>query len=312
MSQEEKKFALALLLATLLHAAIFFGAQGWRPNVPPPPKQPRPFPIAYVVSQPRSPEAKVPSAEKMRTGKVMADKPSSAPEPSVPPEIPSTDLPPVPSKPSKAKNKVLQPAESMATSNESAIKKAVSSPVNIPMTMPLLRKTPKFQTRAPKKTKPQKSAKPYSTQASLPPQTSSLELMPSIKSLSEWERRQRYEARSAPKTEETLSLNTRNVRYVSYFTQLKQRVEQGWVYPSEAKKSRLSGDASLVFTIRRDGSLQSVKVLRSSGARILDESAIRAVKNAAPFTPFPKDWTLEKLHIRATFEYIRRKFSWKN
>ena len=143
-------------------------------------------------------------------------------------------------------------------------------------------------------------------------QEASLDLMPSMENLSLWDRQRRYQSRFGAQSEETVSLNTRKVRYASYFSRLKQRVEQGWVYPSQAKKDKLFGNVSMVFTIRRDGHLLRVEVLRSSGATILDESAVRAVKNAAPFPPFPEDWSLERLHIRATFEYIRRKLKWRD
>ena len=137
-------------------------------------------------------------------------------------------------------------------------------------------------------------------------QPAPLTLMPSLETLSRWDRQRRYQSLSTHRTEETVSLNTRKVRYAAYFSRLKERVEHGWGYPAQARKEHLSGHASLVFTIHRNGHLLDVRVLRSSGAAILDASAVRAVKNAAPFAPFPKDWSLEKLHIRATFEYIRR------
>ena len=42
-----------------------------------------------------------------------------------------------------------------------------------------------------------------------------------------------------------------------------------------------------------DGSLKQVKVLDSSGHKILDEAAVRIVKLAAPYTPFPEEMRRE-------------------
>ena len=41
--------------------------------------------------------------------------------------------------------------------------------------------------------------------------------------------------------------------------------------------------------IRADGSLENVEISRSSGKKVLDEAALRIVRLAAPFAPFPPD-----------------------
>ena len=43
------------------------------------------------------------------------------------------------------------------------------------------------------------------------------------------------------------------------------------------------------MSIRRDGTVDSIEVNRSSGFRVLDQAAVRIVELAAPFAPFPPD-----------------------
>ncbi|MBF0400948.1 MAG: energy transducer TonB [Magnetococcales bacterium] len=160
---------------------------------------------------------------------------------------------------------------------------------------------------------PQKAVKPPSNpqQPKAKAATPRLDLTPSVESLSQWERNRRFQNRSSNRDDEVVDLNTRQTRYVSYFTKVKQRIEWGWVYPEEAKRNKLAGNVGLVFTIQEDGSLLSVQITRSSGVEILDQAALDGVQKAAPFGPFPEDWTIRKLTIRATFEYIRRGLIWE-
>ena len=45
----------------------------------------------------------------------------------------------------------------------------------------------------------------------------------------------------------------------------------------------------LRVAIRRDGSLDSVELIESSGHQVLDNAALRIVRLAAPFAPFTGD-----------------------
>lgn len=60
----------------------------------------------------------------------------------------------------------------------------------------------------------------------------------------------------------------------------------------------------LVFTIKRNGDLENIQLLNSSGYARLDNEAIRAIRSASPYSPFPEGWgALERLNIKATFIY---------
>jgi len=121
------------------------------------------------------------------------------------------------------------------------------------------------------------------------------------------EKEQQFGA-NVPKKEDTVDLSTREFKYISYFTNLKRKIDGVWNYPRESQLRGQTGQLYLTFTLNRDGSLADIKLTSSSGYQLLDDEAIRAIKVASPFNPFPDSWKLEKLNIRASFEYRFSKF----
>jgi periplasmic protein TonB len=103
--------------------------------------------------------------------------------------------------------------------------------------------------------------------------------------------------------DEPVSLDTTEVKYASYFARIKHQIERVWVYPIEAAEHGISGDLTLTFRISKDGNLLGVRLLNRSGYEILDVAALKAVKEAAPFYPFPARIQQKKLSIQANFVY---------
>jgi len=103
--------------------------------------------------------------------------------------------------------------------------------------------------------------------------------------------------------EEVISLDTQETKYASYFARIKRQIELVWGYPEEAARNGVTGQLLLRFQITRDGKLQYVKMVNSSGSLMLDDAALEAVNNAAPYYPFPVTIDREKLSILATFIY---------
>jgi TonB family protein len=100
---------------------------------------------------------------------------------------------------------------------------------------------------------------------------------------------------------EAISLDTRDFRFASYFAHIKERIQQHWSWPREARD--YTGKLVLRFVIAEDGRLRQVELLTSSGYRILDDEALSAVAKAAPFNPFPSDLGRKFLNIEGTFVY---------
>ena len=103
--------------------------------------------------------------------------------------------------------------------------------------------------------------------------------------------------------EATVSLDSQDVKYVSYLTKIKKKIEPLWHYPEPARAIGLQGKLAIRFSIVRDGQLTRLELLRSSGHPLLDEQALKAVKGAAPYFPLPEKLQIARLHINATFEY---------
>jgi TonB family protein len=115
---------------------------------------------------------------------------------------------------------------------------------------------------------------------------------------------------SPPETaEDTISLDTRDEKYVPYAKIIRSRLLQNWNYPAGARENLIEGKLLVLFTLTKEGLLADFRILEPSGARILDEEALRTIRAAAPFPPFPASLGLAKLHVKARFEYRLRKRS---
>jgi protein TonB len=84
---------------------------------------------------------------------------------------------------------------------------------------------------------------------------------------------------------------TQEYRYARYVEDWRAKIERvgNLNYPDEARRQRVYGSLLLTVSIRRDGTVESIEINRSSGFRVLDQAAVRIVELAAPFAPFPPD-----------------------
>lgn len=89
----------------------------------------------------------------------------------------------------------------------------------------------------------------------------------------------------------TIGARTQEYRYAQYIEDWRIKVERigNLNYPAMARQQKIFGKLQLTVSIRADGSVESVEVNKSSGQRILDAAAVRIVKLAAPYAPFPED-----------------------
>ena len=112
---------------------------------------------------------------------------------------------------------------------------------------------------------------------------------------------------SSEETQETISLDTADKRYVTYAQAIKERIAGQWKYPQEARKKRLEGRLVALFSLNKEGALTRMEITRSSGHEVLDREAERAVQSAAPFPPFPSTITVSRLNINVSFDYTLSK-----
>lgn len=75
-------------------------------------------------------------------------------------------------------------------------------------------------------------------------------------------------------------------------------------YPEEARRRKIFGAIRLAVSIERDGNVVGIEILQSSGQRVLDQAAIRIVRLAAPFEPFPQSIKEDHIEVIRTWNFI--------
>jgi protein TonB len=105
------------------------------------------------------------------------------------------------------------------------------------------------------------------------------------------------------KQDEGVTFDTKEYRFAGYMNKLRSKIESIWVYPPEAVAKRIYGDLKLRFTINKDGRLGKVELARTSGYKMLDAAAMKALKDGEPYWPLPDDWGMETYTITGHFIY---------
>lgn len=105
------------------------------------------------------------------------------------------------------------------------------------------------------------------------------------------------------KKKKTVGFDVKDLRYLGYLQRLKERIEHIWIYPPDAAAKGIYGDLVIEFTIKKNGSLGAVELLRTSGHKNLDDAAMKALREAEPFWPLPKEWGMEAYSIVGHFFY---------
>lgn len=88
-----------------------------------------------------------------------------------------------------------------------------------------------------------------------------------------------------------VSASTREHLYASYMRSWVSKVERvgNMNYPEQARRQGLAGALVLSVDVLKDGSVNQIRLLKSSGYDVLDEAAIRIVRLSAPFAPLPEE-----------------------
>jgi len=106
-----------------------------------------------------------------------------------------------------------------------------------------------------------------------------------------------------------IGARTQEFRFARYIEDWRVKIERiGELnYPEAARDQKIYGSLVVTVSIKSDGALEKVEINRPSGARILDDAAIRIVKLAAPFAAFPLDIAKDTdiLSITRTWTFTR-------
>ena len=75
-------------------------------------------------------------------------------------------------------------------------------------------------------------------------------------------------------------------------------------YPEEARRQGIYGNLRVSVLINKDGSLQQMRIVQSSGHKVLDQAALNIVRLSAPFAPFSSD-------LAAQYEQVEIIRTWR-
>jgi periplasmic protein TonB len=114
---------------------------------------------------------------------------------------------------------------------------------------------------------------------------------------------------------EPIPLDSADPKFNDYLDRLRRRIKANWGFPcikNEASRACDYKTTSLVvhFGILKDGRLQFVEVVRSSGYPIYDDYAVNAIKFASPFPAVPSSMMVAMKHgstgvaVMAHFNYV--------
>tara|TARA_R110002110_G_scaffold333755_2_gene544549 strand:+ start:117342 stop:118193 length:852 start_codon:yes stop_codon:yes gene_type:complete len=116
-----------------------------------------------------------------------------------------------------------------------------------------------------------------------------------------------------PRVKRLTSLSTREAVDAAYLYDWRRRVEAvgNQYYPEASIRYGIYGSLRLLVVINYDGHLEDIQVLASSGFAVLDEAAIKIVRMAAPFAPFPAELraSADKLEIIRTWQFEENRLS---
>jgi protein TonB len=109
----------------------------------------------------------------------------------------------------------------------------------------------------------------------------------------------------APEPEPLPTLSKEQIKELltAYAKNARSRIVNRQSMPEEARRLGHSGSVKLKFVVNASGSVDSVEISESSGHSELDEQALSAVRNAAPFGSIPAELKRDSLPMTITLKY---------
>ncbi|MFA5353148.1 MAG: TonB family protein [Thermodesulfovibrionales bacterium] len=92
------------------------------------------------------------------------------------------------------------------------------------------------------------------------------------------------------------------IRSSGYWQRILERIRstaERIPYPPEAAEKGWQGEAIVIITITKNGRLAAIELEKSSGYKVLDDKALKVLKDAEPYWPLPDDWKQDSV----TFEF---------
>lgn len=90
--------------------------------------------------------------------------------------------------------------------------------------------------------------------------------------------------------------------YDAFIARMRNKIAAAWQVP--AGSEGVERFAVIYFRVHRDGNITHVSVEQASGVFLFDQSCQRAVIQAAPFPPLPRDYDNEYVGVHFSFKYV--------
>ncbi len=128
-------------------------------------------------------------------------------------------------------------------------------------------------------------------------------LFPSAERMAKLEESYRKKYDTEIEEGETRFLNTDDIQFGSFLRRFETAVYGVWAYPEAAARAGIQGVTPVRITFNRQGEIENIQLLHSSGSRILDDEVFRALRALGPIGSLPKNYSKDHFNLIAFFEY---------
>lgn len=109
-------------------------------------------------------------------------------------------------------------------------------------------------------------------------------------------------AGTAGEAAEGISFDGGDFPYDAFIARMRHKIAAAWQVP--AGSEGVERFAVVYFRVHRDGNITHVSVERGSGVFMFDQSCQRAVIQAAPFPPLPREYDDEYVGVHFSFKFV--------
>jgi protein TonB len=128
-------------------------------------------------------------------------------------------------------------------------------------------------------------------------------LFPSAERMSMLEESYRKKYDTEIEEGETHFLNSDDIQFGSFLRRFETAVYGAWKYPAAASQAGIQGVTPVRITFNKQGEIENIQLLQSSGSKILDDEVFRALRALGPIGSFPKNYAKDHFNLIAFFEY---------
>lgn len=100
-------------------------------------------------------------------------------------------------------------------------------------------------------------------------------------------------------TDNKNNLTVEEVDFGPYMSKMQREIKANWNPPN----IKTTKHVVLLYKINKDGTVPKSEILKSSGSKKMDASALEVLNKSAPFPPLPKKFKGDNIDVQFTFDY---------